>query len=163
MSWFEGVVLVAAFLWFISAVTQADTVFVSTWNWETPTALYRVDPTIGGLIAVATNVGTPGLDQGVCGHDGNLYFSQPGAHRIIRVNPDGSHMTPVADLSGREGDTVGAPDGPSFDSQGNLYFTTVAKAVYGDWKVRIQRNSLFRSLRYSVVRLVSSLERQQRF
>ena len=126
MSWFKVVAFVAACLWLIGVTALADTAFVSTWNWGTPTALYRIDPSTQSAIPIV-QTGSPGWDQGVCGPDGNLYFSDLGNLRIARVTKDGVHITTVAKLSGQPGDPdnmYSGPDGPSFDAQGNLYFTT---------------------------------------
>lgn len=119
----------------LSGAPQADAVFVTSWNWQSNTFLYRVDPTINGLLPVMST-GSPGWDQGVCGPDGNLYFSGGLDLRVIRVNQSGTQLTTVAKLPGRPGapdNMYDGPDGPSIGLNGDLFFTTGGNG--GLWRV----------------------------
>ncbi len=126
MSWLKVLLILVVTMWLANSVGLADTVFVSTWNWDIPTSLYRVDPSIQGAIPIL-QTGIPGWDQGVCGPDGNLYFSDVINLRIIRVTQNGTQLTTVAKLPGQSDQPTNmysGPDGPSFDAQGDMYFTT---------------------------------------
>ncbi len=123
MSWFKGVLIVAVLVWFFSVAVVADTVFVARWEsgdqHELVSGIYRVDSTIQGLIPIVFGLDHPYL--GVCGSDGYLYFAERGKQRIIRVTQDGQEITQIFRTLGNG--PYDAPEGPSFDGQGNLYWT----------------------------------------
>jgi streptogramin lyase len=97
-----------------------------------------VSSTGGGTITrinldtLASKVILTGLQSpegGVYGPDGLLYFALSGEHggtrAIVRFNPDGTSLTTVMNMSNVPALVgSGGPEGPRFDSSGNLYFNT---------------------------------------
>ena len=102
MSWLKVLLVIMVTVWLANSGALADTVFVSRWNDtdSTGSTIYRVDPTIQGLIPIA--VGFDHLVLGVCGPDGYLYFAERGKHRIIRVSQDGRQITQIYRTLGKD-------------------------------------------------------------
>lgn len=104
-----------------------DSVFVSTWRSGTRSTIYRLEPRIKGLMPIAGHFDH--LVLGTCGPDGFLYFAERGKQRIVKVSQDGRTRQVIYQ---RLGDNPWeAPEGPSFDDQGDLYFTTTDEG--GAW------------------------------
>jgi sugar lactone lactonase YvrE len=98
-----------------STPTVADVAFFSDFL---KGSVFRVDLSDPLLLAYPVANGLKNPEDGVCGPDGKIYFADSAADTIIRFRSDGSEREIV--MNGK----VHSPEGPSFDSNGDLFFTT---------------------------------------
>jgi sugar lactone lactonase YvrE len=118
-----------------SPAPTGETVYVSTFTGNQ--ILKIVDGVVEGFpqattTVINTNVSTTPEDI-VVGPDGKIYICDADQNQIRRINQDGSNEETVY-LCNYDG-CVQGPEGPSFNTLGDLYFNTRNAPHTGVWKI----------------------------